>query len=220
MTIEESMNGIEDDKDIAKQIHEPEKNDDKAEAEVKSGEDEGKENGVRNGDEQPEAKADGKVDEANGIKDGEKNAFDDVKADKGEVNEAAKEEQERKSKEIATNNESVVQDDKREAEIPSSILEKGVIYFFFRGRVGTEDPQGLEDIARSYIVLRPLPLGAKLGEGPLEDTGNARLLALPKKMLPKSNRDRFLVFVEKAAASIKDLRAQFSGNEYATKTSG
>jgi hypothetical protein len=143
-----------------------------------------------------------------------------VKADKGEVNEAAKEEQERKSKEIATNNESVVQDDKREAEIPSSILEKGVIYFFFRGRVGTEDPQGLEDVARSYIVLRPLPLGAKLGEGPLEDTGNARLLALPKKMLPKSNRDRFLVFVEKAAASIKDLREQFSGNEYATKTSG
>jgi hypothetical protein len=103
--------------------------------------------------------------------------------------------------------------------IPSSILEKGIIYFFFRPRVNITDPQGIEDVAHSYIVLRPLPLGAKLGEGPLEDAGNAHLLALPKKMLPKSGRDRFLVFVEKGEASIKELREGFAGNEYATKTS-
>ncbi|KAJ5046604.1 uncharacterized protein L3040_003843 [Drepanopeziza brunnea f. sp. 'multigermtubi'] len=110
--------------------------------------------------------------------------------------------------------------EKREAAIPSSILEKGIIYFFFRARVGVEDPNGIEDVARSYIVLRPLPLGAKLGEGPLEDSGNARLLALPKKMLPKSRQDRFLVFVEQPNATIKDLREQFSSNDYATQTSG
>ncbi len=76
--------------------------------------------------------------------------------------------------------------------MPSTILEKGIIYFFFRGRVGIEEPQGVQDVARSYIVLRPLPLGAKLGEGPLEDLGNNRLLALPKKVLPVSHRDRFM----------------------------
>ncbi|CZT00173.1 uncharacterized protein RCO7_08402 [Rhynchosporium graminicola] len=151
---------------------------------------------------------------------GEKNAFDEVKSDEQDVKKAADEEQEVKSKEVENNKDSVVKDDKREAAIPSSILEKGIIYFFFRGRVGVEDPQGIEDVARSYIVLRPLPLGAKLGEGPLEDSGNARLLALPKKMLPKSRQDRFLVFVENPSATIKDLREQFSSNDYATKTSG
>lgn len=84
----------------------------------------------------------------------------------------------------------------------------------------TDRISGVEDIARSYIVLRPLPLGAAIGSGPLEDTGNARLLALPKKVLPKSGRDKFLVFVEKASSSVKDLREQFSGNEYATQTVG
>lgn len=90
------------------------------------------------------------------------------------------------------NGSAVIQDPEREDAMPSNILEKGIIYFFFRARVGIEDPQGVNDIARSYLVLRPLPLGAKLGEGPLEDGGNNRLLALPKKVLPVSRRDRFM----------------------------
>ena len=63
-------------------------------------------------------------------------------------------------------------------------------------------------------------VGAKLGDGPLEDDGNARLLALPKKMLPKSKRDRFLLFVEKSKSSITNLREQFASNDYSTKTQG
>lgn len=150
----------------------------------------------------------------------EKNAFDKVKSDTNEVKQAAKEEQDEKTAEISKNNESIVDDKQREEIVPSSILEKGIIYFFFRGRVGAEEPQGIEDVARSYIVLRPLPLGAKIGSGPLQDSGNARLLALPKKMLPKSTKDRFLTFVEKTPVSIKDLREQFAGTEYSTKTVG
>jgi len=65
-----------------------------------------------------------------------------------------------------------------------------------------------------------LVVGAKLGEGPLEDDGKARLLALPKKMLPKSKRDRFLLFVEKPKSSVADLREQFASNDYSTKTQG
>ena len=87
----------------------------------------------------------------------------------------------------------IVEDPQRAETMPSSILEKGIIYFFFRARVGIENSQGVKDIARSYIVLRPLPLGAKLGEGPLEETHNNRLLALPKKVLPVSHRDRFML---------------------------
>lgn len=115
----------------------------------------------------------------------------------------------------------VVEDSKREEAMPSSILEKGIIYFFFRGRVNIDEPHSVDDIARSYMVLRPLPIGAKIGDGTLEDSGNARLLALPKKVLPKSHRDRFLVFVEKANATIKDLKEDFmKGSDYATQTAG
>ncbi|CAG8950895.1 hypothetical protein HYFRA_00003112 [Hymenoscyphus fraxineus] len=113
-----------------------------------------------------------------------------------------------------------VKDFARQDEIPSSILEKGIIYFFFRSRVNVDEPQGIEDVARSYIVLRPLPLGAKISEGTLADDGNARLLALPKKKLPEGGKDRFLVFVEKKGVTVKELREQLSGDEYATKTQG
>ncbi|PBP26111.1 hypothetical protein BUE80_DR002974 [Diplocarpon rosae] len=151
---------------------------------------------------------------------GEKNAFDEVKADVDDPKKGADQGQEAATKDIKHNGNPIVEDDQRQAAMPSSILEKGIIYFFFRSRVGVEDPQGIEDVARSYIVLRPLPLGAKLGVGPLEDLGNSRLLALPKKMLPKSRQDRFLVFVEQPKARIQDLREQFASNEYATQTSG
>jgi hypothetical protein len=158
---------------------------------------------------------------SNDVKEGEKHAFDHVKDDESEVKEAAKEEEAQKSEQINSNEDSVIEDSKRGAALPSSILEKGIIYFFFRGRVNIDEPHGVEDIARSYIVLRPLPLGAKLNEGPLEDAGNARLLALPKKVLPKSTRDRFLAFVEKHGISVKDLKEKFiAGNDYATKTTG
>ena len=93
---------------------------------------------------------------------------------------------------------------KRQESTPSNILEKGIIYFFFRGRVGITEPSKVNDIARSYIVLRPIPHGAKLGEGPIGDVGNVRMLALPKKVLPVSPKDRFMTFVEKANASMED----------------
>ncbi|TVY36694.1 hypothetical protein LCER1_G009242 [Lachnellula cervina] len=211
--------GVEDDKAIAEEINgesqeskgEVAKNgdaieDDEAIAEQINGKDDGEKSKSQKNEDATEKP--------------EKNAFDEVKSSPSEVKEAAQEEQEKKTEDIHQNNTSVVEDKARSSAIPSSILEKGIIYFFFRPRVNTTNPQGIEDVARSYIILRPLPLGAKLGDGPLEDAGNARLLALPKKMLPKSKRDRFLVFVDKGEATVKDLRDQLQGSEYATKTVG
>lgn len=109
----------------------------------------------------------------------------------------------------------------RDESTPSSILEKGIIYFFFRGRVGIDEPSEVGDLARSYIVLRPLPHGAKLGEGAIGDAGNNRLLALPKKVLPKSPRDRFMIFVEKAKTSMDDIKDNhLTSSDYETKTAG
>ncbi|GAB7348356.1 hypothetical protein MBLNU459_g6798t1 [Dothideomycetes sp. NU459] len=109
----------------------------------------------------------------------------------------------------------------RKDAMPSNILEKGVIYFFTRGRVGVDDPDSVQDLQRSYFVLRPLPRGAKLGDGAIEDTKNNRLLALPKKVWPKSGQDKFMVFVERANAAMDELKKDFfQGSEYTTKTTG
>jgi hypothetical protein len=108
----------------------------------------------------------------------------------------------------------------REQVVPSNILEKGIIYFFYRPRVSVEEPGGIEDVARSFIVLRPLPRDATLGEGPIGDEKNCRLMVLPKKKLPTSSRERYMGFVEKAGTDVKTLRESFLGKEYETKTKG
>ncbi|KAJ4257049.1 hypothetical protein NW757_003672 [Fusarium falciforme] len=108
-----------------------------------------------------------------------------------------------------------------EPNVPSNILEKGIIYFFMRGRVNIEDPESVQDIARSHILLRPIAKDARLGEGALADVGNTRLLALPKKTLPMSGKDRFMVFVEKSGASYDEIKKEFlTASEYETKTAG
>ncbi|EEP82724.1 predicted protein [Uncinocarpus reesii 1704] len=109
---------------------------------------------------------------------------------------------------------------KRKEEVPSNILEKGIIYFFFRSRVSVDEPESMGDVARSFIVLRPLPLDAELGKGPIGDESNCRLLLLPKKKLPSSSRERYMGFVEKAGTTLETIKDSFLGSEYETKTKG
>ncbi|OQV10813.1 hypothetical protein CLAIMM_14751 [Cladophialophora immunda] len=121
----------------------------------------------------------------------------------------------------AETNGDAVEPGAREDDVPSTILEKGVIYFFFRARVNVDHPEDVNDVARSYMVMRPIPLDAKLGDGPIGDDGNCRLLALPKKVLPKSGKDKFVTFVEKHKTSFAELKESFmAGSEYETKTAG
>jgi hypothetical protein len=123
--------------------------------------------------------------------------------------------------EAAVDEEAVEEDKKREEAMPSNILEKGIIYFFTRGRVDTDNVESIQDIARSFFVLRPLPDGAKLTDGAIQDVKNNRLVALPKKVWPKSGKDRFMAFIEKGGASMDTLKEDFfQGSEYTTKTVG
>ena len=124
------------------------------------------------------------------------------------------------TEELSSTNGAVEGSSKREESTPSSILEKGLIYFFFRGRVGIDGPSEVNEIARSYIVLHPIPHGAKLGEGPIANHGTNRLLALPKKVLPASPKDRFMVFVEKANIAMDEIKSTLGSSDYATKTVG
>jgi hypothetical protein len=103
----------------------------------------------------------------------------------------------------------------------ADMFTPGIIYFFIRGRVGIDHPEKVSDVARTFILLRPIPEDAKLGEGPIGDAGNSRLLAIPKKKMPKTGRDRWISFVEKTDASFEDLRNNFlPANDYETKTAG
>ena len=152
----------------------------------------------------------------------EKPQVEEKKEEQKEEKEGASEEKAQKrtppKEEI---NETAVENSKeREEAVPSNILEKGIVYFFFRPRVSVEEPESIEDVARSFIVLRPLPRDAKLGEGPIGDDENCRLLVLPKKKLPTSSRERYMGFVEKAGVSVKTLRESFADREYETKTKG
>lgn len=110
----------------------------------------------------------------------------------------------------------------REKNMPSNILEKGLIYFFTRNRVGIEDSDNVGDLQRTYFVLRPFSsAGTKLVDGAIPDEHTNRLFALPKKTFPKSHRDRFMAFVEKSNISLQDLKDNFfKATEYETKTAG
>ncbi|KAF2862973.1 hypothetical protein K470DRAFT_154592 [Piedraia hortae CBS 480.64] len=115
----------------------------------------------------------------------------------------------------------IEEDAKREKAQPENEMEKGIIYFFTRGRVGVEDPESTQDLQRSFFVLRPLAAGGKITDGAVQDVGNNRLFALPKKVWPKSGKDRFLTFVEKSGVSMDSLREEFfTGSDYDTKTVG
>lgn len=136
--------------------------------------------------------------------------------------EKSEEKSESATKEPGADGEGAVEESSQRAkQMPSNILEKGVIYFFTRNRVGIEDSESVGDLQRTFFVLRPMPSGAKLGDGALADDNNIRLFALPKKVFPKSHNDRFMAFVEKANTSIKELKESFFGaDEYETKTQG
>lgn len=58
---------------------------------------------------------------------------------------------------VANGANAVQESSKRAESTPSSILEKGIIYFFERGRVGIDEPSKPDEIARSYIIMRPMP---------------------------------------------------------------
>ena len=110
----------------------------------------------------------------------------------------------------------------REEIVPSNVLEKGIIYFFFRPRVNVSEPHGVSDVARSFFVLRPTSMGAVFNEsGPMDEGAKCRLMMLPKKKYPTSPKERDMGFVEKAGVSMKQLQESFlAGETYETETRG
>lgn len=149
----------------------------------------------------------------------EEDAKDTVKED--ETNDEQTEKEEPKPEKAPTASNGSAEKTGEEANVPSNIFEKGIIYFFMRGRVDIDTPSSVDEVQRTHIILRPIHNDAKLGDGPIGDAGNSRLLALPKKVFPQSGKDRFMMFVEKSGASFEELKKEFlDSNDYQTKTAG
>lgn len=139
----------------------------------------------------------------------------------GETTAVPSQQEEEKTEKRDSSQTAVKVSSERESDLPSNILEKGIIYFFFRPRVNVEEPHSITDVARSFFVLRPIPKGAKLEDGPIGDDNNCRLIMLPKKKYPSSGRERDMGFVEKAQVSLKTIREQLMETEtHETKTRG
>ena len=107
---------------------------------------------------------------------------------------------------LSATNGDAVEAHARDDKVPSSILEKGIMYLMYRGRVNVQSPDSVEDLARSFLILRPLPHGAKLSDGPIGDEKNCRLIAIPKKTLPVSGKDKWTAFVETSNTSFAELK--------------
>ncbi|KAM0000608.1 hypothetical protein Hdeb2414_s0421g00889771 [Helianthus debilis subsp. tardiflorus] len=106
------------------------------------------------------------------------------------------------------------------------IQERGDIYFFYRPKVGEEDPHTSDDVQRLYIVLRPhTPTQDKQQQEkqpPQEKSMLLRLIVMGKKSLPDpAKRGRpYWGFVELVTTKIQDIKDALKGEEYDTKTRG
>ena len=97
---------------------------------------------------------------------------------------------------------------KRPQAQDEQIVEKGDIFFFYRPRVEHEEADGLEDIQRFFMVLKP--------EG-----APFRVAVLGRKRLPDPDRhERIWGFVDHLAKRGDEVEADLKEQHYTTKTRG
>jgi hypothetical protein len=100
-------------------------------------------------------------------------------------------------------------------------LEKGHIYFFYRPKVSLEKVSSFDDIARLYLLMKPIhqndshfPTNDKASLNP-----KSRLLMIPKKKLPHKS-EKYFGFVWKTAENMDELVNALKKEEYDTVTKG
>ena len=97
---------------------------------------------------------------------------------------------------------------KRSADETEEIVEKGDIFFFYRPRVEQDEADGIEDIQRFYMVLKP--------EG-----GPFRVAVLGRKRLPDPDRhERIWGFIDRVVKRGAEIEADLKEQHYTTKTRG
>jgi hypothetical protein len=89
------------------------------------------------------------------------------------------------------------------------IVEKGDIYFAYRPRVEEQEAEGLKDVQRFYMVMKP------------EGQVRFRVAVLGRKRLPQAERhERIWGFIESVAKSGGEVEKEFRERHYGTQTRG
>jgi hypothetical protein len=143
--------------------------------------------------------------------------------------EEAKEEPPKKKQRHATASESK-KGKAGEAEEEPEILEKGLIYFFYKPKVELKEAHGPEDVQRLYLLLWPGAPSVQADEkkmthheGKMGSGEPERLIVLGKKQLPDvhhGKHERFWGFVEKVSRSLDEVEEDLEARSYTTKTRG
>lgn len=95
-----------------------------------------------------------------------------------------------------------------QAEISEEIVEKGDIYFAYRPRIEEDKAEGLADVQRFFMVMKP------------EAQPRLRVAVLGRKRLPEArDHERIWGFIE-AVESGPAVEDEFREHHYATKTRG
>lgn len=138
--------------------------------------------------------------------------------------------EEEKGEEIKTVEESQdITQSKGQNVIEPEILEKGLIYFFYKPKVEHKEAHGLEDVQRLYLLLWPAapPIRkdekemkhhvGKMGIGQPE-----RLIVIGRKKLPDvhGKHQRFWGFIEKVSQRLEEIEEDLEPRAYTTRTRG
>ncbi|KAK9487702.1 hypothetical protein V1527DRAFT_460306 [Lipomyces starkeyi] len=147
---------------------------------------------------------------------------ENVVQDTNDIKTKGEEPEEKKMKTEAEPSTTGDQAAKSTGQPPKTVLEEGLIYFFFRPKVGLQEASSMEDVQRTYIVLRPLPFTSSDMKDSVKKTGkdDCRLIIIPKKTLPTVGGGRLIGLVTKVHASVDDITDQLDTEMYSTKTRG
>lgn len=89
------------------------------------------------------------------------------------------------------------------------IVEKGDIYFVYRPRIEEREAEGLADVQRFYMVMKP------------EGQARFRVAVLGRKRLPQpENHERIWGFIESVARQGSSVENEFRERHYSTRTRG
>lgn len=144
----------------------------------------------------------------------EKERMDQERAEGGPKEGGEEEEPKEAGEEIKTKE---GEEETRKEEQASRFLEKGLIYFFYRPKVGLEEVHSLEEVQRLYMLLIPKETMKK------EDLEHRkhRMVLITKKRLPDvHSHARYWGFVEETSEEMKAVRSELGEITYSTKTRG
>ncbi|KAF9375023.1 hypothetical protein CPC16_000944 [Podila verticillata] len=134
----------------------------------------------------------------------------------------------------------VKKEEEEDAKIESGyrVLEKGLVYFFYRQKVDVDHASSPEDVQRLYLLLSPDEAIGRLKTAETskeysaskssknDDKAHHRLVIIPRKSLPKKGQkynqpgSRNWAFVDIASPDLSVIKKSLGEYTYSTKTRG